>query len=377
MMNEHVTHEQIRRFRAGTLPPGESRGVGNHIASCADCRRVAQSDPSLRQTAGRLAQALGALDDEHPDGQSIAAFAGNRLPADQRTAIEEHLEECDRCREDVDDLQTIAPALPAPVPWSRRYRPRPRRSALVFAAAVAAVLAILFFVSSPRRESRAIPEVRTTIPGPLSTGPEPRARPAPAWPSGVRSAIESGELHPPPRFLALQQPADIVRGDDSHSQAEVRLNTPVDEVVETPHPWFRWEPKAGTRFVVVVAERGREVIRSPELTHDSGWQPLTGLTPGHSYEWQLEVTRDGVTTAVPVPPQPPVRFSVLPEQEAASLAAARAANPADHLLLGVLAAQSGLRREAEAELRLAAESPATAEAAKGLLRSVSRWPRRP
>jgi len=364
MINEHVTPDEIRRFRTGNLPVGECRRVGNHIASCADCSRLAESDPAARRTVEALAQAFSAFDDDHPDIDTITAFVDGQLPAEERAQFQQHLAECERCREDVDDLRTVAGAVKADR-WSQRPRQVSRRAAFLFAAAAAAAVAILFFFLSPGREPRAIQAIhRPRVPSP---------NPSPAWPPSVRTAIESGRLDPPALVLDLQPPPESVRGEENGHGPAVRLSSPVDEVVEAARPTFRWEPLDRARFVVVIAEHGQQIARSPEL-HASEWQPDHDLIRGHVYEWQLEVVRDGGKTTIPAPPAPPVRFAVLADREASEILAARLAAPGDHLLLGVLAAQAGLRREAEAELRIAAQSPATAEPANRLLASVNRWP---
>jgi anti-sigma factor RsiW len=387
MMNGHVTPEEIRRFRAGQLPVGESRSVGNHIASCADCQRLAGADPAARHAADALARALvprdASLEEEHAGPDTISAFVDGRLPDEQRVLLEEHLAECTRCSEDVEDLRTLTPARPAhrrsrELAPSAEWKPRPRRAGrstfYLAAASVAAVLAVVVFLL-PRRQAPTYPRIDTaTHPThtPTSTQPE---RPAPVWPAEVHAAVASGRLEPPRLFLDLQPPLDTLRGEETGASPATRLLFPVDEVVSPTKPTFRWKPLAGARYVVVIAEGGQLIARSGVL-RESEWQPDRNLNRGHVYDWQLEVTRDGVTTTIPPSPEPPARFAVLSTREAAGIAAARTTTPDDHLLLGVLAAQSSLRREAETELRLAAKDESTAEPAGRLLKSLDRWPRR-
>ncbi len=360
MMNEHVSPEEIRRFRAGALPAGESRRVGNHVALCGDCSLLAQIDPAARQTADALAQALTAHDD-HPGIDTISAFAEGRLTGEQRSFFEEHIEECARCREDVEDIQSIAPMRPA-------RRRRRRQAFLLATAAIAAAMVILFLISMPGRER---PAQRTEVPSPRVPKTSPESR----WAPEVRSAVATGQLDPPSHLLELRQPLDALRGEDSAAPSIVQLTVPVDEIVESTRPAFRWEPLDGARYVVVIAEHGRSAIRSPELRIPE-WKPDQDLVRGHDYEWQLEVIRKGRTVMVPEPPEPPVRFGVITIDEASELETARRKSPDDHLLLGVLAAHAGLRREAEVELRHAEENPSSAGPAHRLLESLSRWPRR-
>jgi hypothetical protein len=368
MIDEHVTPEQIRSFRAGRLPMGESRRVGNHVAACADCSRLA---PSGTTTA--LVRALGALDEEHPDPDTIAAFVEGRLASERQQELEEHLHECVRCSEDVDDLRALLPQMRGTADAEvRPFPPRARRRTAIYALAVAAAIAVIAFLYlAPRREeSRLTPAaIRRVTPPATSTAPSP-------WPANVRDTIESGRLDPPRSFLELQQPLDAFRGESSGAKPATRLLAPVDQVVASARPTFRWEPSDGAHYVVIVAEHGRVLTQSPELDR-AFWTPERELPRGRTYEWELEVIRDTTRTAVPAPPEPPVRFAVLDAGAAAELDTARKRSPDDHLLLGVLAAQAGLHDEATGELKQAAASHGTATQASALLRSLDRWPRRP
>jgi predicted Zn-dependent protease len=111
------------------------------------------------------------------------------------------------------------------------------------------------------------------------------------------------------------------------------------------------------------------VVASPQLTNNS-WSVLPSLERGKIYSWQVKTTKDDQQITSPRPPAPQARFRVLDQARANELLKAKRAYPSSHLGLGLLYAEAGLLKEAEAELRALQKANPDSELARSLLRQV-------
>src|SRR5438477_8158110 len=141
MSTEHVTREEIQKLDRRELAPAEFLAVARHLRECAECAPLARGEATPRV----VLESAGVEDaPAHPDYESeIIPFVEGRLPRERHATIDEHLQTCDRCREDVADLSEER---------KRIRKHDPRRIYAVAAAAAAAFIASLFVMRVPREE---------------------------------------------------------------------------------------------------------------------------------------------------------------------------------------------------------------------------------
>jgi hypothetical protein len=184
----------------------------------------------------------------------------------------------------------------------------------------------------------------------------------------VDAAVAAGRIELPASVSALIRPQGTLLG----AQAPARFGPlgPVGTAVRSTRPTFSWgDAGADAYSVSVFDENFKEVARS-ERVNGTSWSPEADLPRGVPLVWQVTAHRGATSETEPKPPQPEARFSVV---DAATLARVeeQAARLADNpLALGVLYAEAGLIADARAELLRAAEIPASADAARRLLRSL-------
>ncbi len=271
------------------------------------------------------------------------------VDGERRSEVEEHLAECDLCRDEAADLARLREAM------------KPRRNWTWYALAAAAVLALvvaLALLRRPHPPTQPPPIVRETPPSPAPKPPERITPPAPAyaraeWAQLVASALASGRLPYPADLALLRGGREAVRGEDEDDPVRLR---PRGVVIDDVRPVFSWPPTPGASFVVSIFERDREVAHS-ELLTASRWTPPEPLARGRTYIWQVEVKSDGTTIEVlPAPPSRPARFRIASAADHDEIAAARREHPSDPLLLATLYAKAGMEAEARAALRQLAAS---------------------
>ena len=198
--------------------------------------------------------------------------------------------------------------------------------------------------------------------------------PAPApLPESLRAALQRGTLAPPPAYLAVLPSAHAFRGEGNAGLSEIALG-PAGDIVEEERPTFSWTAQGDGRYVVSVYEDKRLVAQS-ETLHRTSWIVPRDLARDGTYVWQVSVVRHDEVVAMLPPAPPPPQFRILSQSDHETLERARKDHPQNHLLLGVLYAERGLRERADRELQIAAADPRTADAAKPLLASVRHWPR--
>jgi len=311
----------------------------------------------LRRMADDLRLQIDAEDFGHLDPDRQMAYSDGALHGDELETAKLHLEGCERCRADVDELAKWGAAPPR-----RNWLP------YALAASLAAVAIVGLFVVRQQQPVKTRPPV-ATIP-PVTTAAPP---PAPSygnaeWDRVVRDVTASGRLTMPAVLAALQPPSSHFRGEIAADDERLE---PAGVVVESTRPRFTWRAEPAARYVVLLAPRGGAVVESVQLSEPT-WQPASPLTRGRDYAWQLEVITEKGSVLHPAPPHPPVRFHVLDDAAATEIAEARAHFPDDHLLQAILLAHHGLRDDAERELlEYRKKDQALADA---LLRSIRSWP---
>jgi hypothetical protein len=280
----------------------------------------------------------------HVTIEDLLRFRDSELEPPATKAIGLHLADCPDCAALARSLFGGEPATlhgtfaeeRAPVargPW---------RAWMAIAASVVLIAAASIALISRNREAPPAPTAETTAP-PIPTAKSPApAHGKPEWTAIVDDALRSGRIAAPAVVARLQSHAATLRGEADAAQG---LFVPAGVVIEERRPLLRWSTSTPGPYVVTLSSGDRAVVTSPPIQRRE-WTPPP-LERGKTYVWQVSLPDQSV---LPVPPAPKAMFHVIDEQTWRELVEARRSAPADHLLLGVLAARAGLQTEAAREL---------------------------
>jgi hypothetical protein len=327
MMRSHATPDEIRALRRRALDPATVLDLTRHLGSCAACRALAGEQVSASPAS------------PHPDLETelfvyVDGSADDlTLGAGQWEAIDEHVRDCARCREDVADLRSERLAMtPAP----RQPGHVLRRASPWIGLAAAAVIGLVFILPTP---DRAVSPAAQPHSAHVTPAAPPQRRSD--WESLVRAALQNGRIDPPATIRGLREQSENLRGAGDPKHAAL---APTALVVAVTQPRFSW-PSNGETAVVSVFD-GPNLVAQSAPVKGSEWTPGQPLRRGRVYAWQVELTSAGGRRIVPLPPDPPAQFGIVDAPAWQAIEEARRARPGDHLLLGILEARAGLKREA-------------------------------
>ena len=393
-MTEHLTEQQLARFRAQTLPAAELPAADEHLAACPACRQMlGEAQPINTLTSFFQAETARV---NHPSYEQIAAFIDQQLPITERRHIEAHLAICPACLTEVEDLRAFdaklasypaqafapsaaTPVAPMPAPsvldklrdsWQSFVQTFSGLSWQLAGATAALMLAIaaaaLFVNQRERNPNIAI----VPTPSPLVTPTVlPNATPLPAssseLPPQVVLALRTERLKLPAEIAGLAPRTGNLMGSNDQDETVV-LIAPTATFVNTEKPTLRWQALAGaTRYRVQVTDRDfDEVARIDDLTATQ-WTLPKALARGQKYSWQVTAYRDGKEAL-----SPSANFQVLDKTQAAALAAVQKNLGANHVALGVLYAEAGLLDDAAREFQTEPKTGPQAAPARKLLQNL-------
>jgi hypothetical protein len=405
-VTEHLSPVQFEDWRRRRLTPEELLGVDDHLAECAECRRLIESGLDNEAAALYAELATDSAIGTHPTFEQSAAYIDGLLGGEERRMIEDHLASCAQCAPEVADLRAFRNEvardldreyLPgtAAAPASRLDRvkavlPAPLFKIPIWVYAAAPVLLLLaaawwlVWRGTPNERS---PQVVVTSPTPAPspsvnldspmppTSPTPNAAPVivklndggssltldangamtgvDQWPAEyqrlARKALTVQRVEKSPLLARLSRPESSLMGGDDEGRRFAVIE-PAGKVTLTDRPTFSWSRLSGaTGYVVEVYDaRFNRVSSSPLLTGVS-WAPPP-LPRGQVYSWQVKAIRDGQEFIAPRLPAPQAKFRILDRATANEVGRARRDYGTSHLLLGLLYARAGLLDEAEQEL---------------------------
>ncbi len=423
---EHLTQKQVEDFSRNQLLASDLLAVSDHLGECDLCRRRVEADLNGDISFFALHEETFGEDGHstaHLTVDQTAGYVDKNLNGEALQMVVDHLGNCEQCALAVEDLRAyrneIAPSLdreyrPAEIAagsrssWGERFvslfriRPVP-----AFGGAVVAVLLLVFVAwvvwrmpKDDHREEVVVvpsPSLEPT-PAPLASVPPEPVTPvttvaqlndgnavvsldqqgklsgADNLPAGYQDLLKktlSGQrIEKSSQLQGLTRPPSALMGTNDQA-AEFSVLEPGGNVLLSDRPTFRWSRMEGaTGYVVeVYDDQFKLVSSSPQITTLS-WTATTALPRGHVYSWQVKATRDGQETTSPRPPAPQAKFRVLDQAKANELTQAKRAYGSSHLALGLLYAEAGLLREAEAEFRLLRRANPDSEVAQRLLRQV-------
>jgi len=358
--------------------------------------------------------------------EQTASYVDKRLTSESLQLIADHLTNCELCALAVEDLQVfrnqIAPSLdveyqPAPIAsftqgwWQSTLNKLPAFFRVwpvpAFGAALAVLLLIVIGWLVWRTQSERVPPQEIVVapspapqpslsvqPAPEASQPEPTAVVAQlkdggtvltvdqegklsgaeqlpsAYQTMMKKALTNGRVEKSSQLNGLIRPPSALMGPNNE-QHNFFVIEPVGNVLMTSRPTLRWSMLEGaTGYVVEIYDSEFKLVAaSPQLTNNS-WSVLQSLERGKTYSWQVKATKDGQQTISPRPPAPQARFRILDQARANELLKAKQAYPLSHLALGLLYAEAGLLKEAEAELRALQKANPESDLVRSLVRQV-------
>ncbi|HQR36268.1 MAG TPA: zf-HC2 domain-containing protein [Blastocatellia bacterium] len=417
-MNEHISDNQWQRYRKNALTVKELFQFDAHLQTCVECQtRLAEHEQvanSFVALHSDLSEAMAELN-AHLEYEELAAYLDRQLTPPDLNRVETHLQSCNNCAAEVEDLRAFQQELDAPIATNKSARPFRLtdwwqawwqafswRWAMPLAAVATCLLIVWFGARMLRPGKVETPEqkeiAKITEPSPTAKIPSESliasvndgasqitldaadnlvGPPAfsPTQQQLVIAALKSGKVNLTPAPTGLKARAETLLGDPGKEES-FALISPVGKIELSPRPQLRWQALSGaTSYRVLVFTTNYETVAQSEALTGTTWTVPRSLASNQIYVWQVIAVKDGREIKAPVAPAPEARFKILDQAKAKEIAAARDS----HLLMGLLYAQAGMRDEAERELQiLAKENPKTSIAQQLLdnLRAQSR-PSRP
>jgi Putative zinc-finger len=438
-VSEHLSAQIIDQYCRRVMSSDELLAADDHLAACAECRQrigaSLQMDAVVSDFHHRLRSGVSVPESDHPSYEQIVALVDGEIDGGERQALENHLEICAFCADEVGDLRSFR----AEVTGSSRKKPalEARRSFLekigtllhvnVLSAqpALTAALALLLITASiglffAWRAMRRSGSTQQSAGQTQETHPEsnPGSRPSanvassaspesksseqivlalndgsgrvtvddkgnvnglaqlpPSSSRAVKRALTIGKLEAPEMSELIGTKGRLLGTTDDGTAFS--LLSPVATITRGARPTLRWQllNDASSYTVAVLDVEYNPVATSPPLTTAS-WTPPRPLDRGRVYVWQVTALKDGKEYISPSAPAPEARFKVLDKAKADELSNVERLVGDSHLVRGTLYARAGLLADAEQEmLALVAANP-NSPVARQLLQSVRSLRRR-
>ncbi|MDB6008371.1 MAG: hypothetical protein JWL65_621 [Gammaproteobacteria bacterium] len=239
----------------------------------------------------------------HLTPEDLEAYANGRLASARLDPCRIHLDSCDACRAELEDLRNLKSELAGfqrsePIRREQERRNRRRGFTLPQAVSVATIVAIagaaIFWWErgSPwGSKTSAAVSVRQS---PVASG----APPAPAARTATADPAAAPKLELPTHATGLPEPAPLHSGAPGANTGFALLG-PFGETISETRPEFSWQPLPGAiRYSVVIVDVGlHPVQRSPSL-RKTVWRPRRPLRRGRTYLWQVTATLRGGSKVV-------------------------------------------------------------------------------
>ena len=255
-------------------------------------------DTESGQTSRPIAQTGGVGGSiRHIAQDDLEAYVNGRLPSAKLEYCRTHLDSCEACRAEIEDLRTfrshsigLRNSEPVGRELERRKRRRGLKSSLVAAGATVCVatIATVFWrghAKSPASKS-SVSVVDTRSATAASKGTlEPVATPAPTTTQPTVSIQPRGRASTPPVVAPVN--------------TRFELLGPFGDAVSETRPEFSWQPLVGAgHYSVVIVDEGLHPVQRSHALRTTVWRPRRPLRRGHTYLWQVTATLRGGTKVV-------------------------------------------------------------------------------
>jgi hypothetical protein len=229
----------------------------------------------------------------HLNQQDLEAYATGRLAASRLDDCRSHLESCDACRAELEDIRTFqsdSASFQRPEPVSNRYEPprrtRRRNTALpLVASATAAVVVVAASASAVIWWHHHKPTVNKPAPVGAAVAPSSVAPPSLAAPSSPTPQVRT---QPRDTRVAVEKP------NPPKSNISFALLSPLGDAIFDPRPQFSWQALPGAiGYTVEIVDEGLHPVQHSPAQRATVWRPRLPLHRGHTYLWQVTATLHG------------------------------------------------------------------------------------
>ena len=421
-MSPHLSEQDLRRYHDRELLPGEILALDDHLEHCRSCQAEVRARQETQEAAQRVITGLRTenhLETAHLLYQEMADYVDNRASEVDREIIDSHLELCQNCRVEMQDLAALKTRLdrmpraqyslsaaPAPARRWGAWWQLPAIRILVPAAAVLLLVVLTAWILFMHYRQR--PEVAHSQPGPQDTPAEvipinPSSVPSSPVPSSahvvadliddgrhvtldsddklagfesasiqrqseIASVLKSGRVRTPSFLADLKGRSGTLMGSGS---APYGLLNPLATAVESRTPTFHWRRTEGAQSyeLTVYDSDSKKVVASGQLIETS-WTTSTPLERGRTYSWQVRANKNGAEVLMPPPAAAEAKFRIIDQSSLQEIQLVRKSQPSSHLMLGIVYAESGLLDESEHEFQILLATNPDSQVARSLLREV-------
>jgi hypothetical protein len=185
----------------------------------------------------------------------------------------------------------------------------------------------------------------------------------------VKEALLNGRVKVTTSFAGGSATSGTLMGKSDNPS--FRLVSPVNRVIESDRPTFRWRGLDGlaTFNVSIFDESLNKVLESESLIKNQ-WTATPALKRGQTYIWQVRANVNNQEIIAPAPGQPRAKFKVLEQSKIDEIENAKRMATPSHLVMGILYADAGLLENAEREFNALLKANPQSPVARRLLQSV-------
>ena len=192
----------------------------------------------------------------------------------------------------------------------------------------------------------------------------------------IERALATRRLHDSPALTGWSTGAGILRSELENQNTFAPL-APMDVVIETDRPEFRWQASEGARhYIVTIYDAKLREVGSSGPIIGTEWTTPNSLERGVTYSWQISAVKDGQTIVSPKPPLREARFRILDQRAVVALAKLKKSAGSSHLVMGVFYWKHGLIPESEREFQALAKANPKSTAVAELLANIRSMRRR-
>ena len=278
----------------------------------------------------------------HLSHEDLEAYANGRLAATRLSSCQTHLDSCEACRAELEDVRTLQTELASfSRPEASRSQPgrlRRRRSlALPLTASVAAILVagvgtIVWWrhgslsahktpvaVSVARSAAPSAVPVVPAAPPALAAAPAPATSPSlvashmptasarPAAPNAlvIPTSLPARAAPPAPTTASLQSRDAHLAATPPAANTGFSLLGPFGEPTSETRPQFSWQPLPGAiGYRVTIVDLSLHPVQHSPALRATTWRPRRALAHGRTYLWQVTATLHGGAKIVASSPTP-------------------------------------------------------------------------
>src|SRR5258708_28602070 len=106
-MSQHLSEGDLKRYRNGELLPDEILSLDAHLANCVSCQAEGRQNWETQNATEQMMRDLQVepdFEDSHLLYREMADYVDNALSDIEREIADGHLEYCQNCKTEVEDL---------------------------------------------------------------------------------------------------------------------------------------------------------------------------------------------------------------------------------------------------------------------------------